>query len=243
VVGQRPQTFAEPVTAYERRTTHSLNPLARFSHRARISRALTLISYYLPTNGALLDFGCAQGELLRRVRVVRPNDRLYGLDPFQLRGEGYVRLSSLEECRRYSFDLITAFDVLEHLGEAATADFFDLIDGNLTPRGVALISVPNMLGPALVPKLLHGAFASGSAHHYSWREALDSVVLMNPPPRLPPNRAGTMRHKGYDWRVTRKRIEEEFQILSETFTPFSPLWWGINSQWFCVFRPKKRCPG
>ena len=75
------------ITDYERRTTYSRNPLARFSHRARQRKAIALIRQYLPENGTMLDFGCAGGELLRQIRVNLPLAQLYGLDPFSSPGQ------------------------------------------------------------------------------------------------------------------------------------------------------------
>jgi 2-polyprenyl-3-methyl-5-hydroxy-6-metoxy-1,4-benzoquinol methylase len=229
-------TTKEPETAYARRTIFSHNPLARLSHRTRFAQAIAAICKHLPSDGSLLDFGCARGELLARVREQFPGARLYGLDPFQPDGSGYVHLSDVAECCGLSFDAITAFEVLEHLGPEASETFFALVREHLASGGVCIVSVPNMLGPALMPKLLHAALTGGSALGYSVRSALGATLFLKSPPRLAPNRSGTMRHKGFDWRLTRARIAHEFDIVSETVTPFPRLWWGFNSQWFCTFR-------
>lgn len=232
--------FSPAVTDYERRTTHSRNPLARFSHRARLKQAMALIRRYLPEGGAMLDFGCAGGELLRRVRQELPGARLYGLDPFSAPGDGYTHLRGIPECEGRSFNVITAFEVLEHLNASATEEFFALVSGYLRRDGVCIVSAPNMLGPALLPKLVHALVTGGSALNYRTGEALRAAMFVRSPTRLPPNRAGTMRHKGYDWRQTRARIASNFEILSERFTPLPQLWWGFNSQWFCIFRFRER---
>jgi len=112
------------------------------------------------------------------------------------------------------------------------------VSGYLKRGGVCIVSAPNMLGPALLPKLLHALVAGGSALDYRAAEALRAAALTRSPTRLPPNRAGTMRHKGYDWRRTRARIASDFEVISESFTPLPRLWWGFNSQWFCIFRPR-----
>ena len=194
------------------------------------------ISQHLPPNGTLLDFGCANGELLERLHTRLPDANLYGLDPYGSGGSGYVHLRNSAECEGLTFDAITAFEVLEHLGDNATQDFFALVHARLAPHGICVVSAPNMLGPALFPKLLHARITGGSALGYSQREAVRAALLLKPPARLPPNRSGTLRHKGYDWRVTRSRIAQEFHIVSESTTPFPWLWWGFNSQWFCTFR-------
>lgn len=224
------------VTEYEHRTTHSRNPLARLSHRARREEASRLICRYLPSSGAVLDFGCAQGELLRAAREKCPLTRLYGLDPFSPPGDGYTHLQSPADCDGLSFDVIGAFEVLEHLNPVATIDFFSLVRRHLKPHGVCILSAPIMLGPVLAAKLVHARLAGGSALGYSADESLKAMFLLESPPRLPPNRTGTLRHKGYDWRASRTLIGAEFEITMETFTPLPWLWWGLNSQWFCVFR-------
>jgi hypothetical protein len=229
---------APAITDYERGTTHSRNPLARFSHRARQREAMALIRQYLPESGVLLDFGCAGGELLRQVRRKFCVAQLYGLDPFSSPGQGYTHLRAPPECGRLSFDVITAFEVLEHLNQSATEEFFALVGKHIARGGTCIVSTPNMLGPALLPKLLHGLLTGGSALNYTAGEALRAALLAQSPPRLLPGRAATMRHKGYDWRQTRARIARGFDIISETFTPIDRLWWGFNSQWFCAFRPR-----
>lgn len=231
------------ITEYERRTTHSRNPLARFSHRARQEKAARLIYRHLPRSGALLDFGCAHGELLRRVREACPDARLYGLDPFAQPGDDYIHLRSPADCGGLTFDVIVAFEVLEHLSEGATADFLSVVRKHVARGGVCVVSAPIMVGPVLFAKLAHARLAGGSALHYSTRESLRAGLLLRNPPRLPPNRVGTLRHKGYDWRATRAMIGSEFQIAMETFTPFPWLWWGLNSQWFCVFRSRNAQTG
>jgi 2-polyprenyl-3-methyl-5-hydroxy-6-metoxy-1,4-benzoquinol methylase len=226
----------EPVTDYELRTTHSRNRLVRFSHRARMRAALAYIDRYFPEDGAMLDFGCAQGQLLRKVAAHHPHAQLFGLDPFSAPGEGYVHLRSFEECNDKCFGLIGAFEVLEHLDDAAMDGFFRFVHDQLSDDGVCVVSVPNMLGPALAPKLLHNRPSAGLAWNYSAREAWRAVLGLQNPTRLPPSKNGTMRHKGYDWRATRARIARDFDIVAERFTPFPFLWWGFNSQWLCVFR-------
>jgi len=230
------------ITPYQARTTHNRNPLARFSHRARMRHALSLIAKHLPPRGAILDFGCAGGELLAEVRSRFPDAQLYGLDPFASAGQAYELLRNPDDCAGMTFDIVAAFEVLEHLGPAATDAFFDLCRNNLQAGGICMVSVPNMLGPALLAKLLHGAIASGSALNYSWSDAARASLLLKSPERLPPGRAGTMRHKGFDWRLMRARIASEFEIVSEAFTPLPHVWWGFNSQWFCLFRPKAGLP-
>ena len=175
-------------TDYERRTVLSRNPLARLSHRARVGEALALIEKHLPAGGVMLDFGCAHGELLVQVKGRVRSARLYGLDPLR-DGVGYTHLRSPAECDGLSFDLITAFEVLEHLDENGTDTFFRLASTHLNQRGLCIVSVPNMLGPALLPKLVHAALFSGSALHYSAPEVVRAALLLKSPIRLPPGQS------------------------------------------------------
>ena len=86
-----------------------------------------------------------------------------------------------------------------------------------------------MLGPALLPKLLHASLGGGSALNYAAGEALRAAFFAQSPPRLPPRRTGTMRHKGYDWRQTRARVARRFDIVSETFTPMNSTFGGAST--------------
>lgn len=226
------------LTTYDRSTTHSRNPLAAFAHRVRGSRALNLVLSRLPEGGAWLDYGAGPGRLLQQVRSARPDAQLYALEPFSTPGSGYVNLTSAAQCEGKTFDVITAFEVLEHVFDEGREEFFSLVRDHLAPGREAVISVPIMLGPVIFLKAFNASFVTrNTSWRYSLKEVLAAALLLRSPPRQL-SESYMYGHKGYDWRVTRKQIAEEFEIVHEECGPFPALPWGFNSQWFCVFRRK-----
>lgn len=51
------------------------NPLRRYSHQRRIAMSLSFIDRYLPKNGSILDFGCADGYMLGQLGPCAPTAR------------------------------------------------------------------------------------------------------------------------------------------------------------------------
>jgi len=99
-----------------------------------------------PAEGALLDFGCGNGAMLRAAAEVLPNWRLDGLEPYgghrqaleEMAGirRVYERLDELVE----RYQLITLIHSLEHL--VAPAEFLRTLRGRLTDGGGLVVEVP-----------------------------------------------------------------------------------------------------
>ncbi len=75
------------------------NPLRRYSHQRRIAMSLSFIDRYLPKNGSILDFGCADGYMLGQLGTLRPDCKATGFEPSHLRCEDIPRLRQAP-CRR-----------------------------------------------------------------------------------------------------------------------------------------------
>ena len=223
--------------AYDRQTYNSPNPVARLAHRARYGIADHLIQKYLEPSGAMLDFGCGDGRMLKRVRMFYPEAHLVGYEPL-MKGvaDGYERAVVEDDAWARPYNLVTAFEVLEHLEDDEICHFFDLVDKALRPdqRGTLIISVPNMLGPVLIPKIINVQYVRRADWKYSLSEALRAAFFLGAVPRH--RGAGYLTHKGFDWRDLRVRLKNRFIIVEERLSPFPFLPWWLNSQWFAVCR-------
>jgi SAM-dependent methyltransferase len=222
------------VLSYLKQTTESQNPLARFAHQKRFGLAIKLIKRYLPANGTLLDYGTGDGRVIKLLKPNLPEARLLGYEPYMEALVEYERVKTYEACFAESYDVISAFEVLEHLRAPDVAAFLELIMATLKPSGYLIISVPQMLGPILIPKLINAAFVKKTDWTYSFTEALSSAVCLRSPPREDRNQY--LNHKGFDWRDIETILAKNLTIESRIMSPFPKLWWGVNSQCFSIWR-------
>ncbi|HPD13598.1 MAG TPA: class I SAM-dependent methyltransferase [Planctomycetota bacterium] len=129
--------------------------------RRTFARRLREIEALAPARGRLLDVGCSKGYFIEAARAsgwqatgVEVNRRAVeeararGLDvrPGDLSGQGFGDAS---------FDAVTLFDVLEHVGDprALLAECRRL----LRPGGLLVVTTPDVGG--LVPRVTYGLFA------------------------------------------------------------------------------------
>jgi ubiquinone/menaquinone biosynthesis C-methylase UbiE len=89
--------------------------------------------------GSILDFGCGTGDFLNHVKNIYPAITTYGFDLNRsvkplLEKKGHVFLDSLEG---RSFDLVAAFDVIEHVTDVDM--FFRQLHKVISPRGYLVI--------------------------------------------------------------------------------------------------------
>ena len=229
-------------SSYDRETIASPNPLVRFSHTARHSRSERMIAALLPDGGSYLDYGSGNGELLSRLSRSAPNIQLFGLEPFMKSrvdtGElPYTLFTALDDVGDQKFDVISAFEVLEHLNDENFAIFCAAAERLLKPGGALVISVPIMQGPVLIPKYLNARFVKRSSWRYSISELVKASVFLGEVPRGATG-AHYETHKGFSWRKLRTALSAKFDLAAEEFSPAPKLWWGFNSQWFATFRRK-----
>jgi 2-polyprenyl-3-methyl-5-hydroxy-6-metoxy-1,4-benzoquinol methylase len=111
----------------------------------------------------LLDVGCAFGGYGKRLKEIRPDIWLAGVELNPIMADSakhwydHVYSHPVEElCSEVSFDLINCGDVLEHLQDPWTMlrTFFEL----LNPGGRLVTSVPNVGHWSIVRDLLQGRF-------------------------------------------------------------------------------------
>ncbi|HEX2859059.1 MAG TPA: class I SAM-dependent methyltransferase [Alphaproteobacteria bacterium] len=219
---------------YEQQTVASPNPLARYAHLSRFKRAKALCQKYLPAKGSLLDYGAGDGRLLALLRKAQPKAQLLGLEP-------YMDITDKKHIFRTAdklppkVDVITAFEVLEHLDAHNMAGYLKLVNARLAKNGHIIISVPNMLGPSLFLKYINWRFIKRSQWIYSWGDVFKAGLLLKSPPRELKPLGDYLGHTGFDWRLLRVQMLKHYKLVEEFHSPFPALWWGFNSQWFAVF--------
>lgn len=218
--------------SYDRQTINSPNPLARFAHRSRMARSVALVEQHLPLQGTLVDFGAGTGRLLSALGDRRPDARLFAIEPYMPpAGDPRLRYISDFAALGDSPDVISAFEVCEHLSDAEISRFLWEAWEVLKTGGRLIVSVPIMVGGALLLKELNRAILFRRASDYSAAE-LVAGMLGRAVPR-PIDRGPT--HKGFDFRWLRERLRQRFDVEEQILSPL-PLPWWANSQIFFVCR-------
>jgi SAM-dependent methyltransferase len=217
---------------YEEQTFAARNPLARYSHRRRISIAEQLVLKALPDGGSQLDFGSGEGHLLTAIRRVRGSSvQLFGYDPFKDPGTvPYQIITQLSELPAHSMDVITAFETFEHMFPKEQIDALVEFGRLLRPPGHIILSVPIMVGPILLPKLINSICLKRKRTEYSLIETLQACVGGEVPPAQSPRHS----HKGFDFRRLRRNLLSHFKVESEFYSPLPVNWYGVNSQYFVI---------
>jgi 2-polyprenyl-3-methyl-5-hydroxy-6-metoxy-1,4-benzoquinol methylase len=116
-------------------------------------RALVKNHFPPDRNASVLDLGCGHGAIMHAARE-QGYRNLRGVDGSveqvaaakQLGIEGVEHgdvLSTLEQCKDASLDVVVAFDVLEHFTKDELLPFIDQVHRVLKPGGRFIIHVPN----------------------------------------------------------------------------------------------------
>lgn len=230
------------------------NPFAliRWSHHARFNKALRLAAAF--KGQRVLDFGCGDATFLALLAdspnspaaavgaeiengVVESNRKRFasrGTLSFVLQSE----LTNPEHIGHY--DALTCMEVFEHVENQDA--YLDLFLKLLRPGGSLLISVPVEIGPAVVLKQAARQIAGwmGAPHYpgvspYTWGELTRSVCAgstqhIGRPLHHDPDGFASYCHKGFNWKVLRRKIGSRFEITSIAASPMGWLPPGLNSQ-------------
>jgi SAM-dependent methyltransferase len=221
------------VVSYEKQTVDSPNPLARFAHRARIRKSLDIVDEYLPGGGRFADFGAGTGLLLSEFGKRRPDAALFGIEPFQTpyHPGNITYVPDLTAVEPKSLDVISAFEVCEHMYEHEIRDFLGHCRKTLTSDGKLIISVPVMYGAATLPKFVNRVLLYRRNYTaYGFKDLVRSTFGI--PIERPENPRHT--HTGFDFRWLMRIIAETFVVRRIDCSPFRGLPWYFNSQVFLV---------
>jgi SAM-dependent methyltransferase len=223
---------------YEKQTLDNPNPIARFAHRARFRKSKRLVMPLLQNGGTLLDYGCGQGRFLHEISAETMHSHqkvmLLGYDPYApMQYEGYVVVSDPAAIADTSIDVMSCLEVCEHLTEAETHNFVQFASRVLKPKGRLLVTVPIMIGPAVLIKELSRSILFRRFSDTSPLELFKAAVFGVPPTRADDIKAS---HRGYDWRVTLRTLSATFQLEKLEFSPLPlPGWYG-QSQALMLFK-------
>jgi SAM-dependent methyltransferase len=228
------ETKVEHRRTYAEMTVDSPNPLARYSHRARILRSINTIKRHLDPKGVFVDFGAGTGLLLYTVRQLFPGAELIGVEPhLECLFPGSARyvpsLSDLPDC---SVDVIGGFEVCEHLYAHELRDFLGDCRRILRPEGHLILSVPIMHGLTVGLKIINH-LRNGGSSSYRFLDVCRATFGLSVTPDPDPRGS----HKGFDFRRFSKTVEGLFKVESRFFSPLESAPWFLNSQVFLICVP------
>jgi SAM-dependent methyltransferase len=248
--------------AYARRQLFGGFRLLRWSHGSRFRVARELVQAH--AGGRLLDYGCGDGTFLQMVRDLFPQavgaevDRALAAEAAARfagqPGLRFVHTGELAGEPDGSFGVAVCMEVLEH----CTPDAADRVVADLrrlvAKDGTIVISVPVETGPALVGKQLYRALAARRGlEGYAERETYSPAELarmlvagsgttIERPvyhSRFPSGEANVYHgHKGFNWRVLRRRLARDFVVRRTLFSPVPLLGPLLNSQAWLVLSPR-----
>jgi SAM-dependent methyltransferase len=222
---------------YEQQTVDHPNPIARFSHRARMRKSRRLVKPFLTGSARLLDYGCGQGrflhDLAKEMKAAEPQVELLGYDPYQsAQFDGYRVVSDPTQIAPQSVDIVTILEVCEHLTDPETDEFLEFAASVMSPHAKLLVSVPIEIGPALLIKEPSRCILHRRRSDVKFSELLRAAFFGKPAQRAENVK---LSHRGYDWRVTRRRFEQVFECEHLEFSPLPYRSWYGQSQAIMLF--------
>lgn len=207
--------------SYEKQTVDNPNPIARFAHRARLKKSKQLLMPFLTESAVLLDYGCGQGRFLHDIAsdisAQGPRVALLGYDPYQsAQYDGYRIVSDPTAIAAQSVTILTCLEVCEHLTDSETQEFIDFALRVLAPNGKLVVSVPIMTGPAVLLKEVSRSVLFRRRSDMTVSELFKAAFFS-----IPARRADDIKssHRGFDWRVTRRVLHENFRSVDIEFSP------------------------
>lgn len=250
---------------YARKQFFCKSKVIAWSHTSRFRMARKLVATH--AGRRLLDYGCGDASFLALVHDLFPNAVGADLDARQnadcaarfadWEGLSFVHTPELADAKYDgAFDVITCMEVLEHCPTAAVDAVLADLARLVAPGGVAFISVPIEIGPSLLGKELLRTLASWrNIGDYKGKERYRPGELLRmtfagerteiPRPAYsfeyaPGLNAESHGHKGFNWKVLRRRIGRDLEVVR---TRFSPLGWTgglFSSQAWFECRPRPR---
>jgi SAM-dependent methyltransferase len=223
---------------YEKQTLENPNPIARFAHKARFKRSKAIVIGWLGSGATVLDYGCGHGRFLAELSPLigpdRPNCKLLGYDPYlAVRYENYIVIDNLDVIRDESVDIITCLEVMEHLDSEETQQFVQLARRKLVHGGKLLVTVPIMVGPALILKELSRCILFRRKSDTTLWDLFLGGALGISPPRAENIKAS---HRGFEWEKAYSILLRNFECIDLSFSPLPVVGWYGNSQAIMQFQ-------
>ncbi len=196
-------------------------------HKSRLRKIVRIIGgLNFPDKGKLADFGCSNGYLLEILLESLPQISdldLFGFDHSKELLEAartknlhtvsfeHIDLNNQSPDTNKLFDIVTCFETLEHVGNAANA--LDTLIGSCKSGGTILLSLPNevgiqgllkYVGRKVLRKNAYGNFFQNHSElKYFW------CLVTNKPITIfrTPVSDGWGPHLGFDWKVIVEHIK------------------------------------
>jgi 2-polyprenyl-3-methyl-5-hydroxy-6-metoxy-1,4-benzoquinol methylase len=220
--------------SYQEQTVESGNPLARFAHRTRLTMAIDLVNKRCERYGTVVDFGAGPGLFLHTLGEQRPDVTLIGHDPYMAPAFPEVKYAeTLSGVASRSVDVLTAFEVCEHLYDNELYGMLADASRILKPSGALVISVPIMYGLAIAPKVSNWMIRGRTFRsEYTAGEVFKSMIGIHVDRPLNPR----VTHKGFDFRDLREIVGRTFDIEAVHLSPVPHMPWWVSSQYFMICR-------
>lgn len=219
--------------SYSKQTYDSPNPIARFSHRARLAKSLAIAKQYIVGESTAVDFGAGDGTFLHQLGIACPQANLLAIEPYMTLKYGHItRLKNIWELEPSSVSFISGLEVAEHLSDYDLEDFLQGARRALNPTGRLLITVPIMYGLSLPLKEMSRMLV----HRKLGDTGLADLIRASTGRPILRTDDRNKSHKGFDFRCFRYELSKQFAIKSEFFSPITGLPWWMNSQAFFLAR-------
>jgi SAM-dependent methyltransferase len=237
--------------SYEDITIRDRNPAKRWIHDRRFAHALLPLRKTRASGPiTVLDFGGADGELIRRLAggpaisacLYEPEASAMAQARRKLSGLDWVAFAgSLDGLAPGSFDYVFCLEVLEHLPERETGDALASIHRLLKQDGRAVIGVPHELH---VPALLKGLFRM-SRRYGAFDARVGNVAAAavgapphdRPPREVAPGLFYYDSHLGFDFRALEQKFTAHaLEITDKWFSPLPFLGSLLNSEVYYLLR-------
>lgn len=213
------------------------NPIKRWLQQQRLHSAIGFAQKAREDVRCVLDFGAGSGELCKYLVHAYPNATIVCYEPCSdLLEEAKIELKSLprvefhacfETIPKGQVDVLFCLEVFEHIPLSMRAKSLGEVGALLKDDGEAVFGVPVEVG---LPALYKGMFRM--SRRYGAYDAKPKHVLMatlGMPPKdrpigyLPPDVEVHNEHMGFDHRVFRKALAEQFALRKASASPFPVL--------------------
>lgn len=228
------------------------NPIKRWLQQQRLHSAIGLARKARESVRCVLDFGAGSGELCKHLVQAYPNAAIICYEPCSdLLEEAKSELKDLPRVEFHAAidtiptgqaDLLFCLEVFEHIPLSMRAKSLDEVAALLKEDGEAVFGVPVEVG---LPALYKGMFRM--SRRYGAYDATPKHVLMatlGMPPKdrpvgfLPPSVEVHNEHMGFDHRVFRQALGEQFALRNASASPFPMLGTALCSEAYFVVRKR-----